>query len=234
MRRWAWVALGLVALVGLTAGCGTASKQEEAEKEQEVTIDLADYRFIANSINLEVGTLLEVKLRNTSSQKHEMVIDTPEGEYEVEVDAGESLGFGIKFRQPGTYAFKCELPGHLEQGMKGEIVVKGKGTAAKFARDEGGGEEIKQEVKLALSDFKFDPEVVTTNAGTLLEFAIENSSGQPHEMVIDGKSAEFEIEVDGGKTLDFGVKYRQKGTFEYKCELPGHVEQGMKGKIVVQ
>lgn len=234
MRRWTWVTLGVVVLIGLIAGCGTGSKPEEEEKKQEVTIDLTDYKFMPNSIQTEVGTLLEIKLKNSSNQKHEMVIDTPEGEYELEIDAGETLDFGVKFRQPGTYGFKCELPGHFEQGMKGEIVVKGTGTTAKFAKDEGGGEEKTQEVKLALSDFKFSQETVTTKAGTLLEFAITNTASQKHEMVIDGKSAEFEVEVDPGKTLDFGVKYRQKGTFEYKCELPGHLEQGMKGKIVVE
>lgn len=235
MHKRLWMVFVLLLMVSLTAGCSKESKKEVEEKQQDVSITVTDYKFTPGTINTEVGTLLEFKLKNSAQQKHEMVIDTPEGQYELEVDAGKEVNFGIKFRLPGTYAIMCELPGHLDQGMKGEIVVKGKGTVAKFAKGEGGGgEEKMQDIKMTLSDFKFDPGTVTTGVDTLLEFGVKNSATQKHEMVIDGKSAEFEVEVEPGQDLGFAVKYRKKGTYEYKCEIPGHLEQGMKGSIVVE
>lgn len=221
------------------AGCSVGSSKEsqaggtQEEKTQAVELTLSDYKFTTSTINTDVGTLLEVKLKNVTSQKHEMVINTPEGEYELEVDAGETVEFGMKFRQPGTYDFKCELPGHLDQGMKGQIVVKGKGSVAKFAKAKEEGEEKTQEVAVKLEDFKFSPGEVKTKTGTLLELGLTNASTQKHEMVVDGKSAEFEVEVEPGGTLGFAVKYRQKGSYEIMCELPGHLDQGMKGRIIV-
>lgn len=214
------------------------AKQEtagsEGEKKKKVELKMSEFAFAPNKISTEVGTLLEFQVTNEGKVEHEIVIDAPEAEFEVEVKPNLSADFAVKFRKPGIYAFKCEIPGHLEAGMKGEIVVGGGDAGGMETPSAGAGEEKKQELSIAMSEFKFDPAEVKTKAGTLLEIDLSNRGTVEHEMVIDTPAAEFEVEAKEGTNKHFGLKFRKSGTYEYKCEIPGHLEAGMKGKFVVQ
>lgn len=231
--------LGLLLLLAVTGCTGTSapvsakSKPAEEEKKQTVEIKMVEHKFIPGTITTEVGTLLEFKVINAGTTTHEIVIDIPEAEFEEEIEVKKDAEFAVKFRKPGTYKFKCEIPGHAEQGMVGEIVVKGNGQAAPTARAKGPEEEKKQEVKISLAEFKFQPAEIKTQAFTLVEMDVKNAGKEKHEMVVDAKTAEFEIEVEPGKTHSYAMKFREKGAYEYKCELPGHAENGMVGKFTV-
>jgi uncharacterized cupredoxin-like copper-binding protein len=43
--------------------------------------------------------------------------------FRLQVKAGEIAGKKTVFAKPGEYEFVCDLPGHLEAGMKGRLIV---------------------------------------------------------------------------------------------------------------
>lgn len=213
-----------------------AQGQEKTDTKQEVTIKLVDHSYAPNRIETAVGTVLEVTAVNEGTVLHDFILDFEEGEYEVEVPKGATRKFALVFHQPGTYKFKCEQPGHLELGMKGEIVVTGTPAEPKPELQvvDRKPSVDRREVDLTLTEFRFTPSEINTEARSLTILNATNKGTVKHEIVVEGRIANFEKEVDVGETATFGVKFRVPGTYEYKCEIPGHLEAGMKGHIVVE
>lgn len=240
---------GLVAGLILVAGCGqpggggaagqpaqgpAAGAQVAEERKVAVDMKLSEYAFAPRQVDLEPGELLDVTVRNDGTTAHEMVLVTPWADFEVELEPSTATGFGVKFREKGAFDYVCEIPGHRENGMAGRIVVGGVTPAAGAPAAEAEGEEKSEEVAVDLSDYRFSPDRIEVEAGTLLEFRVTNTAQQAHEMVIDAGGAEYEVEVGPGETRRFGLKMHKAGTYDYVCELPGHRENGMKGQIVVR
>lgn len=219
-----------------TAAGGQAQSQEKKDTKQEVTLKLVDHSYSPNRIETSVGTVLEITAVNEGTVLHDFIVDFEEGEYEMEVPVGETRKFALVFHHPGTYTFKCEQPGHLEAGMKGEIVVTGTAHEPKPALQvvDRKPSVDRREVDVALSEFQFTPAEIKSEARSLTIFKAANKGTVAHEIVVEGKIANFEQEIEPGKTATFGVKFRVPGTYEYKCEIPGHLEAGMKGRLVVE
>lgn len=228
-KVWASVVVPItvLALVGCSGGESTGG-----EKVKEVEISMTEFAFSSKKIALTKGELLELTLKNAGAAEHEFVLVTPWAEFESELEPGHTDSMGFKFREKGAFEFVCELPGHREGGMVGQVVVDG-GKPLEIP-EVGGGEEKKQELRIELSDYHFTPDKIEVEKGTLLEITVVNAASQKHEMVIDVGGMEFEVEVEAGKEKSFGVKFLQSGTVKLVCELPGHLENGMKGEIVVK
>jgi plastocyanin len=60
---------------------------------------------------------------------------------------------------------------------------------------------------------------------------MQNKSGTPHDIVIDGKG-KGQVVQNGG-TSKFSAKF-SAGTYTYYCSVPGHREAGMQGKLTVK
>lgn len=216
---------------------GTMAKTSETTKtKQTVDLKLSDFRFTPDTIRTEVGTVLEIRAENVGTVVHEIVVDTGEGEFETELKPGETKTFNLVFHQPGEYAFKCEQPGHLEQGMEGTIVVTGQAAEPRpeIKPTEKNPSSEEYHVMLKLSEFKFEPAEIVSEAKTLITVDAENVGTVSHEFVLEGKIANFEKEFAPGEKMTFGFRFRVPGTYEYKCEIPGHLERGMKGKVVLK
>lgn len=237
--RWMLVVL-LVAVLG---ACGRPRGEQEGgagsaageEKVRAVSMSLSEFAFSPQVVQVDVGELLDVALANQGTSEHEMVLQTPTGDIEFELAPGAQAGFGVKFAAAGVFTYVCELPGHAESGMHGQIVVGGaKPAAEQAAEQESGGEEMEQDIHLELSNFAFTPSRIETKKGTLLEFTVVNTADTEHELVVDMNGLEFEVELKAGETRSFALKFSKPGTYALVCELPGHAEQGMKGEIVVK
>ncbi len=105
-----------------------------------------EFRFVPDRVVIRAGETIRFELKNTGSQKHEMVLGTldelaehaeemqkfPEMEHDdpnaVSAEGGKSSVLVWKFTKPGKFHFGCLVPGHFESGMKGEIIVSDKRT----------------------------------------------------------------------------------------------------------
>lgn len=241
-RTVRWMAVVLLVVVGLGA-CGRQPAEQGGgadgaaaeEKVQKVSMSLSEFAFSPKAVQADVGELLDISLANQGTSEHELVIQTPTGDIEFELQPGAQAGFGVKFAAAGVFTYVCELPGHAESGMRGQIMVGGaKPATEQVAAPASEGEEVEQEVHLELSSFAFTPNRIETEKGTLLEFTVVNTADTEHEMVVDMDGQEFEVELKAGETRSFALRFAKPGTYTLVCELPGHAEQGMKGEIVVK
>ena len=91
--------------------------------------------------------------------------------------------------------------------------------------------EAKQTIELEAGDFYFKPNAVSIPANTAVTFAIKNGSPLPHNFSID--ELKVSIYMQPGQTGKVTIK-AAAGTYEYYCNLPGHKEAGMFGKMTVK
>ena len=98
----------------------------------------------------------------------------------------------------------------------------------------------------------FFPDKVQVKRGEQVRFKLQNNGELPHEFVIATveenrkhaeemkKNPDMEHDDPNGKRLDpkkggeIVWQFTKAGEFEFACLIPGHLEAGMKGTIVVK
>lgn len=116
-KRFAILALGLIAMLALTA-CGTGG----GGSPLAVTIKAEDIKFDTPTITAKVGQAVTVTLNNTGALDHSFIID----ELNVKIENVKPGATGSTTFTPsaaGTYTFYCNVPGHKEAGMTGTLTV---------------------------------------------------------------------------------------------------------------
>lgn len=108
-----------------------------------IAIDMSDaMRFSPSSIRVRNGETVRLRVTNKGATQHEMVLGTmedlrrhaemmrkfPDMEHAeafiAHVAPGETGEIVWKFNRPGQFHFACLVPGHLEAGMIGRVVVE--------------------------------------------------------------------------------------------------------------
>jgi uncharacterized cupredoxin-like copper-binding protein len=124
------VVLGLSLLLTACGGGGPSTS---------LKINMNDFKYDPMSATIPAGKEITLNIKNDGAVLHEYVImklgqtagdkfgDEDEGNiyWEVEVDPGQSKS--VTFTAPpdaGTYEIVCGTQGHLEAGMKGNLVVE--------------------------------------------------------------------------------------------------------------
>jgi uncharacterized cupredoxin-like copper-binding protein len=98
----------------------------------------------------------------------------------------------------------------------------------------------------------FEPAVIEVNRGEQIRFLLMNGGTEDHEFILatqkdNRKHAEQmkkfpEMEHDDPNakrlspfnTAEVVWKFTKRGEFEYACLIPGHLEAGMLGKVIVK
>ena len=85
-------------------------------------------------------------------------------------------------------------------------------------------------VNVTLSDYKItlDQEKIPAGPVTVV---VTNTSATPHNFAIPGLGKTKNLNKGESETLQLGSL--EPGTFAYVCEIPGHKDLGMSGKLVV-
>lgn len=126
----------LAVLLSACAGGQSVSK---------VTVTMSEFAFEPASITVTAGQPVEITLVNEGAIEHDFAIEvipakdvSTEGsmsghdssDQHAEFDLHTATGSGetsvLRFTptQPGTYKIICSVPGHLDAGMTGELIVK--------------------------------------------------------------------------------------------------------------
>ncbi len=116
----------------LLAACGGASGPTA-----EISADMSDLMFTPANFEVPAGATVTLKLTNSGAVEHNFVILKQGAVYTTGADikpediiidaklaAGESGEFTFKIDEAGEYTVVCNVPGHLEAGMVGKLVVK--------------------------------------------------------------------------------------------------------------
>ncbi|MBB3185555.1 plastocyanin [Halomonas fontilapidosi] len=111
----------VLALVTMVAGStGMASQSETVE----ISITAQQgFQFEPTELEIPVGAEVILVFENAGIMGHNLHIP----ELEVMTDTitpGKTETVEFTFDEAGTYAFRCEVPGHAEAGMTGKLVVQ--------------------------------------------------------------------------------------------------------------
>jgi uncharacterized cupredoxin-like copper-binding protein len=80
-------------------------------------------------------------------------------------------------------------------------------------------------------DFKFEPSTIHVPAAKTIDVVFANRGQSPHTFALQGKG--FELKTDPGGTASGALKRLKSGTYQFICTIPGHLQLGMKGTLVV-
>lgn len=98
----------------------------------------------------------------------------------------------------------------------------------------------------------FEPAVIEVKRGELIRFVLMNDGTEDHEFILATqkenrkhaeqmkKFPEMEHDDPNAKRLspfnstEILWKFTKRGEFEYACLIPGHLEAGMLGKVIVK
>jgi len=123
------------------AAAGRPGERANISSTVQVTMD-DTMRFSPDQLNFKAGETVRFAVRNNGKIRHEMVIGSvaelkehaemmrgnPTMQHAdsnmVSLAPGQSSEIIWQFDKPGSFDFACLVPGHLEAGMTGKIVVR--------------------------------------------------------------------------------------------------------------
>lgn len=109
-----------------------------APKEYKFDVTMKEFEFIPDTFSVPAGSSVTLELKNEGALEHELVImlldvnatlpfdEDDEAqiywEAELQPDENQVVSF-VAPATPGEYELVCGTAGHLEQGMKGTLIV---------------------------------------------------------------------------------------------------------------
>lgn len=90
------------------------------------------------------------------------------------------------------------------------------------------------EITMGANGWTFEPDVLELTKGESVKVKLVNKAtdSQPHSFKIPGLNI-TSGQVAAGKTAEVVVKADKEGNFEIICDVPGHKEANMVGKLIV-
>ena len=131
MLKKSIVLLILVFLTACQSG-GSSSK---------LTVELSDFSITPNQLSVPASAEIQIRVANQGTVEHNFYImqygmdvgdmfdeeDIANAYWDVEVQPDDSVDLIFTAPdQPGTYQIVCGMPGHLQAGMVGTLVVVNK------------------------------------------------------------------------------------------------------------
>lgn len=91
----------------------------------------------------------------------------------------------------------------------------------------------RNEVRIAASEFKFSTPSGQIYAGEPVTLILDNSAAESeHAILFQGLGVR--LFAQAGETVRKTVVFGKAGVFSFVCDLPGHQEAGMSGKLTVR
>ncbi len=117
------MALVAVLLAACGGGAGGGGSTGGGGSAQTVSMTTTEFKFDPATINATPGQPINLTVKNTGSVQHTFVLNA--SNVKLTIDPGKSVTQTFNApAQAGTYQFECDIPGHKEAGMIGQLVVK--------------------------------------------------------------------------------------------------------------
>jgi len=116
----------LAACSGGTVG-GTKAPADGSSGGKTINVTATEFEFRPNKFEAKVGQKVTFKVTNKGTVEHNFVILSPDGSQELTkmtTQPGETKTLEFTPTEAVTYAIDCNIAGHKEAGMVGELVVK--------------------------------------------------------------------------------------------------------------
>jgi plastocyanin len=123
MSRRTILLLAVVALAAVAlAACGGGASTGGGGTPLNVTVSTTEFKYDPATINATPGQTINLTVKNTGSVQHSLILAT--ANVKIIVDPGKSVTQTFTAPAAGTYTFECDIAGHKEAGMVGQLIVK--------------------------------------------------------------------------------------------------------------
>ncbi len=127
MSRRTIVLLAAIALLAIfVSACGGGaggSTTGGGAAAQSVTVTATEFKFDPATINATPGQTINLTVKNNGTTQHTLVL--AQANVKLTIDPGKTVNQTFTAPSaPGTYQYECDIPGHKEAGMIGQLVVK--------------------------------------------------------------------------------------------------------------
>jgi uncharacterized cupredoxin-like copper-binding protein len=132
-QRIVVVALVSVIVIALLAACsggtvgGTKAPASSGSGGKSFNVTATEFEFKPNKFEAKVGQKVTFKVTNKGTVEHNFVILSPDGSQEltkITTQPGETKSLEFTPTEATTYQIDCNIAGHKEAGMVGELLVK--------------------------------------------------------------------------------------------------------------
>jgi uncharacterized cupredoxin-like copper-binding protein len=122
VRFWQVTSAVLAVALGVSVALlVTADARGAPDGQVRVGVALNEWDIVVPEHSLPANTPLRIDVTNEGDLPHDLVIDDIAAT-EV-LDPGESTTLEVANLTPGVYMIHCDVPGHVESGMMGELWV---------------------------------------------------------------------------------------------------------------
>ena len=88
------------------------------------------------------------------------------------------------------------------------------------------------EITIIATEFKYTPAKIWIVAGRPVTLVLDNSGAETEHGIIVSAFG-FRLEAKPGEVTRATAVFDKPGEYEFSCDLPGHREAGMTGKLIV-
>ena len=93
----------------------------------------------------------------------------------------------------------------------------------------------KQAINLGIGNGKITPNTFTVSAGAPVDLAVTSTDGQVHVFIFTNSAVgAIAMGIAGGETKAITFNAPSAGTYEFRCDVPGHNAQGETGRMFVK
>jgi uncharacterized cupredoxin-like copper-binding protein len=109
-----------------TTAAGNTGQAPATGGGETVKVGETEYQLSPSTVNVKPGEVT-FDVSNDGQVTHNLEVEGPTGDQEIEGDLapGDSGTLTVDLSKPGTYEMYCPVDSHKDQGMTGEVVVKG-------------------------------------------------------------------------------------------------------------
>lgn len=93
--------------------------------------------------------------------------------------------------------------------------------------------EETETVKVVAKEFEFQPATIEMEKGETVRLKLVNQGQLSHNLHMRGIETNTGT-IQAGNTDTIRVTASENGTLEFYCDVPGHEQAGMTGKILVE
>lgn len=198
--------------------------------EADLVVHAFDLGFDEKTLSAAPGDVV-IEYQNKGAQAHTLVFEGGiAGKLEV-ASKGATDKAAFTFTSPGDYVYFCDIPGHRQAGMEGVLTVA-EGGGGGGEGGGGGGAAAAEFVTTVGNTLAFDPAEFTAPAGPV-KITMKAAGALAHTLLVDGAPNFKKLSVAKQGDEASGVLEADPGTYAFYCDVPGHRQAGMEGKITI-
>lgn len=125
-QRIIMLAVLSVVVIALLAACSGGTVGGTKAPASGINVSATEFEFRPNKFEGKVGQQMTFRVTNKGTVEHNFVILSPDGSQElakITTQPGETKTLDFTPTAAVTYPIDCNIAGHKEAGMVGELVV---------------------------------------------------------------------------------------------------------------